>query len=98
LATTKKVRIAVLVVGPVVDVRLGAGRCGALICLVEPDEELDGLGDLLFGRVHRSLGRCAGGGFGTDAAQVVPGGEVLDGLADLVGQPVEFRGDPVLEP
>jgi hypothetical protein len=75
---------------PLVDVGLGAGRRSPLVGVVEPDEELDRLGDLLLGRVHRPAGRCTGGGFGADAAQVVPGGEVLDGLAYLVGHPVNL--------
>jgi hypothetical protein len=83
---------------PLVDVGLGAGGCGPLIGLVEPDEELDGLGDLLLGRVHRPVCCRAGGRLGPNAAQVMPGGEMLDGLADLVGQPVQLRRDPVLEP
>ena len=57
-AKTKKVRIELRGRGaggePVVDVLLGAGRGGAVVGLVEPVEELDGFGDLLFGGVDRS--------------------------------------------
>ena len=83
---------------PFVDVGLGAGRGSAPIGGVEPGQEFDGLGDLLFRRVDRCLGGLPGGGFGPDAAQVVPGREVMDGLADLVGQAVELRNDPLFEP
>jgi hypothetical protein len=79
-----------------VDVGLGAGGCGQLIGLVKPDEELDGLSDLLLGQVHWPVG--AGGGLGPDPAEVMPGGEVLDGLAHFIGESVKLRCDPVLEP
>ena len=81
---------------PFVDVGLGAARGGALVGLVEPGQELDGLGDLLLGRVHRSPG--GSGGLGADSAEVVPAGEVLDRLADLVGEAIELGVDPLHRP
>ena len=83
---------------PGVDVLLGAARCCSLVRFPEPEKELGGFGDLLFGRVHRAAGvlfRCCGG---PDASEVVPGREVLYWFGDLLGQGVEFGFDPGFEP
>jgi hypothetical protein len=39
-----------------VDVLLDAGGCGAVMGLIEPAQELDGLGDLLLRRANRPVG------------------------------------------
>jgi hypothetical protein len=48
--------------------------------------------------VHWTLGGGSGGRLGADAAKVVPGCEVEDGLAHLVGESFKFRRDPLLKP
>jgi len=65
---------------------------------VEPEEELYRFGDLLLGRVDRPARGRACCRLGADAAQVVPGGEMLHGLAHFVGESVELGIDPLLEP
>lgn len=83
---------------PGFDVLLGAVRRCPLVGFPEPVKELDGLRDLLFGGVHRGLGtllRCC---HGSDAPEVMPGGELRDGFGDLLGQVAELVVNPGLEP
>lgn len=60
-----------------VDIVLGGRLCGASVHAVEPVEELDDLGDLLFRVADRALTGLPGCGVGADASQVMPGGEAV---------------------
>ncbi len=69
------------------------------MCLLEPDEEFDGLGDFLLGGTLRAVGGLAGSRFTAEPAKVVPRCELFDwGGADRGGVDcIEFVGEPNLE-
>jgi hypothetical protein len=82
-----------------IDVLLQACRGGAVMGGVKPGEKFDRLGDLLLGRAFGAVGGLAGHGVAADPPQVVPSGELLDrGPDGGLGDGVEFRGEPGLEP
>jgi len=62
---------------PFVDVELAACRVGAAVGVVEPGQELDGFGDVLFRGVDRSAGGFACGRDCADSFEMVPGRELF---------------------
>lgn len=68
------------------------------VLVAQPGEELEGFGDFLFGGVHRPAACCTWCAAGTDPEQMMPSGELFDGLADgRVGDRSELCLKPPLE-
>ncbi len=83
---------------PFIDVVLVACRGDAAVCLEEPVQELDCLGNLLFRRVDRTARRGSGGRDGADPPKVVLRRELLDGLPHGGrADGIELDPQPVLE-